>query len=39
VLLQPHQAFQAIATRFAKHDANYLASIKLAAFRLWLTAL
>jgi transposase len=31
--------FRAIATRFDKHDANYLASIKLAALRLWLSVL
>jgi transposase len=28
--------FRAIATRFDKHDANYLASIKLAALRIWM---
>ena len=28
--------FRAIATRFEKHDANYLALIKLAAARLWM---
>ena len=28
--------FRAIATRFEKHDANYLALIKLAATRIWL---
>jgi transposase len=28
--------FRAIATRFEKHDANYLALIKLAATRIWM---
>ena len=28
--------FRAIATRFEKHDANYLALIKLAAARIWM---
>jgi len=28
--------FRAIATRFEKHDANYLALVKLAAIRIWL---
>ena len=28
--------FRAIATRFEKHDANYLALVKLAAIRLWM---
>lgn len=28
--------FRAIATRYEKHDANYLALIKLAATRIWL---
>jgi len=28
--------FRAVATRFDKHDANYLASIKLAALRIWM---
>jgi transposase len=28
--------FRAIATRFEKHDANYLALVKLAAARLWM---
>ena len=27
---------RAIATRFEKHDANYLALVKLAATRIWL---
>ena len=27
--------FRAIATRFEKHDANYLALVKLAAIRIW----
>jgi transposase len=28
--------FRGIATRFEKHDANYLALVKLAASRIWL---
>ena len=28
--------FRAIATRFDKHDANYLALVKLAAARIWM---
>ena len=28
--------FRAIATRFEKHDANYLALIKLASIRIWM---
>jgi len=28
--------FRAVATRFDKHDANFLASIKLAALRIWM---
>lgn len=28
--------FRAVATRFEKHDANYLALVKLAAARLWM---
>ncbi len=28
--------FRAIATRFEKHDANYLALIKIAASRIWM---
>jgi transposase len=28
--------FRAVATRFEKHDANYLAVVKLAAARLWM---
>ena len=28
--------FRAIATRFEKHDANYLALVKLAAIRIWM---
>jgi transposase len=28
--------FCAIATRFEKHDANYLALVKLAAARIWM---
>jgi transposase len=28
--------FRAVATRFEKHDANYLALVKLAATRIWL---
>ena len=27
--------FRAVATRYEKHDANYLALVKLAAIRLW----
>ena len=30
--------FRAIATRFEKHDANYLALVKLAAARIWIRA-
>jgi transposase len=28
--------FRAVATRFEKHDANYLALVKLAACRIWM---
>jgi len=28
--------FRAVATRFEKHDANYLALVKLAASRIWI---
>jgi transposase len=28
--------FRAVATRFDKHDENYLASVKLAALRIWM---
>ena len=28
--------FRAVATRFEKHDANYLAIIKLAAAKIWM---
>jgi transposase len=28
--------FRAVATRFEKHDANYLALVKLAAAKIWL---
>jgi transposase len=28
--------YRAIATRFDKHDANFLASLKLAALRIWM---
>jgi transposase len=28
--------FRAIATRFEKHDANYLALVKLAAIKIWI---
>ncbi len=28
--------YRAIATRFEKHDANYLAAVKLAAARIWM---
>lgn len=31
--------FRAIATRFEKHSANYLALVKLAAVRIWLRTL
>ena len=31
--------YRAIATRFDKHDDNYLAGLKLVAMRLWLGAL
>ena len=30
--------FRAIATRYEKHDANYLALVKLAAVRIWIRA-
>ena len=30
--------FRAVATRFEKHDANYLGLIKLAAARIWMRA-
>ena len=30
--------FRAVATRFEKHDANYLALVKLAASRIWMRA-
>jgi transposase len=30
--------FRAVATRYDKHDANYLALVKLAAIRIWLRA-
>ncbi len=30
--------FRAIATRYEKHDANYLALVKLAAIRIWMRA-
>jgi len=30
--------FRAVATRFEKHDANYLALVKLASIRIWLRA-
>ena len=30
--------FRAIATRYEKHDANYLALVKLAASRIWMRA-
>ena len=29
------QHFRAVATRYEKHDANYLALVKLAAIRIW----
>lgn len=28
--------YRGIATRFDKHDANFLASVKLAALRIWM---
>lgn len=28
--------YRAVATRFCRHDANYLASVKLAALRTWM---
>ena len=28
--------FRAVATRFEKHDANYLALVKLASARIWI---
>jgi transposase len=28
--------FRAVATRFEKHDSNYLALVKLAATRIWM---
>jgi transposase len=28
--------YRAVATRFEKHDANYLAGVKLAAARIWM---
>ena len=28
--------FRAVATRFEKHDANYLAVVKIAATRIWM---
>ncbi len=30
--------YRAIATRFEKHDSNYLALVKLAAARIWIAA-
>lgn len=30
--------FRAVATRYEKHDANYLALVKLAASRIWMRA-
>jgi len=30
--------FRAVATRYEKHDANYLALVKLAASRIWIRA-
>jgi hypothetical protein len=32
----PLKHFRAIATGFEKHDANYLALVKLAAARIWM---
>jgi transposase len=31
--------FRAVATRFEKHDANYLALVKLAAVRIWMRSM
>jgi transposase len=31
--------FRAVATRFEKHDANYLALVKLAATRIWMRSM
>lgn len=31
--------FRAVATRFEKHDANYLALVKLAAARIWMRSM
>jgi len=28
--------FRAVATRFDRHDANFMASVKLAAIRIWM---
>ena len=28
--------FRAVATRYEKHDANYLALVKLATLRIWM---
>ena len=28
--------YRAVATRFDRHDANFLASVKLAAIRIWM---
>ncbi len=30
------QKSRGVATRFDRHDANYLASVKLAALRIWM---
>ena len=35
-VLQPHQHFRRLATRYEKHAANFLAMLKLAAVHLWL---
>jgi transposase len=38
-LLQQDQRFRAVATRYDKDPDNFLASVKLAALRVWLRAL
>ena len=35
-LLEQAQHFRAVAIRFEKHDANYLAAIKQASARIWM---
>jgi hypothetical protein len=34
--IHPLEHDRAIATRFCRHDANYLASVQLAALHIWL---